>query len=76
MRRSLALVLEKSGLPGTPAPVAGSMRISAPFSPSGSELVRMSCERSRPPSAVGGDIAPPTPPGGSPQGLTGLPSWP
>ena len=61
-----------SGLPGTPAPVSGSIRISEPLSPSGSDVVRMSCERSFPPSAVGGDIAPPTPPGGSPQGLIGF----
>ena len=56
MRRSFAFVLEKSGLPGTPAPVSGSIRITAPLSPSGSEVERKSCERSLPPSAVGGDI--------------------
>ena len=76
MRRSFAFVLENSGLPGTPAPVSGSIRITAPLRPSGSALERMSCERSLPPSAVGGDIGPPTPPGGSPQGLIGFPSCP
>ena len=71
-----------SGLPADAAPVSGSMRISDPASPTGSPLVRMSCERSMPPSALRGWLAP----SGSLQGffgVTGLavlgsvpPSWP
>ena len=49
-----ASALANIGLPGTPSPVSGSIRISEPSSPSGSPLVRRSCARSRPPSAVGG----------------------
>ena len=76
MRRSFALVLPDSGLPGAPAPVAGSIRIRLPFRPVGSPGVRRSCERRRPPSEVGGESSEPTPPGGSPHGLAGVPVWP
>src|SRR3954468_472546 len=47
-----------------------------PSSPTGSPGVCKSWARRLPPSAVGGVIVPPTPPGGSPQGFTGEPNWP
>ncbi len=50
--------------------MAGSTRRMAPSRLAGSPVVRTSWLRRAPPSAVGGDIDPPTPPGGSPHGLT------
>ena len=76
MRRSFALALPASGLPGAPAPVAGSMRITLPSRPSGSPPVRRSWTRNRPPSDVGGVSSDPTVPGGSPHGLAGVPFCP
>ena len=76
MRRALASAAEPIGLPGAAAPVIGSMRISEPLRPTGSPGVRRSWARSRPPCAVGTVWAVPAPPGGSPHGFTGLPSWP
>src|SRR5262245_5380130 len=65
-----------TGLSGIGAPVAGSIRRIAPSRPVGSALLRRSWLRRAPPSAVGGVRAAPTPPGGSPHGFSGLPSWP
>ena len=83
MRCSLTSPEEKKGLPGTPAPVAGSMRRMAPFKRRGSPNARNGVWlRSDPPSAVGGVSLPPTPAGGSPQGFFGVgapsvpPYWP
>ena len=75
MRRALGSELV-FGLPGMAAPVSGSIRRIEPSRLVGSPVVRTSWLRSAPPAAVGGVIEPPTPPGGSPQGLTGVPSWP
>ena len=63
------------GCPGIASPVPGRHRITVPSSATGSAGVRRSCDRSAPPSAVGGLMVPPGP-GGSPHGLTGAPSWP
>jgi hypothetical protein len=76
IRRAFGSELPASGLVGTPAPVVGSTPSTAPSRETGSPLVRRSWLRSAPPSAVGGVSAAPTPPGGSPHGLTGLPSCP
>ena len=76
MRRVFGSELAASGLSGIAAPVSGFTRAIVPSSPVGSPLVRMSWLRRAPPSAVGGVMDPPTPPGGSPQGLIGLPSFP
>ncbi len=76
MRRAFGSALNASGLSGSPSPVAGSTRSSAPSSDVGSPVVRRSWLRSAPPSAVGGVRVEPGPPGGSPHGLSGLPSWP
>ncbi len=59
-----------------PAPVAGSTRRTVPSRVTGSPSVRRSWLRSAPPSAVGGVSVAPGAPGGSPQGFSGLPSWP
>src|SRR4030095_8727584 len=71
------------GLPGTPLPVAGSTRSTAPSSRMGSPATRRRvCERSAPPSAPRGRSAVPTGLGGSPQGFAGVgepappPNWP
>jgi hypothetical protein len=64
------------GLSGSGAPVAGSIRRIVPDRPVGSPPERRSWLRRAPPSAVGGVSVAPTPPGGSPHGFTGLPSWP
>ena len=61
---------------GQAAPVTGLTRMIAPSRETGSPLVRRSWLRSAPPSAVGGLRTEPTVPGGSPHGLSGLPSWP
>jgi hypothetical protein len=53
MRRLFGSELENIGLLESAAPVAGSTRIIDPLRPVGSPLVRTSCERSEPPSAVG-----------------------
>ena len=74
IRLWLASVLAENGLPGRPAPVSGSIRTIEPSRPVGSEVVRASWLRSDPPSEVGGESAVPEPPGGSPQGLTGVPA--
>ena len=76
IRRAFGSALNAFGLSGRPAPVAGSTRRIAPSRLTGSPVVRMSWLRSAPPSAVGGVSVAPTPPGGSPHGLSGLPSWP
>ncbi len=76
-RRAFGSLLPNRGLSGSAAPVMGSTRMIVPSSVVGSEGVRRSWTRSAPPSAVGGVIEPPTPPGGSPHGLTtGFPNWP
>src|SRR3954447_9449757 len=73
IRRAFAFVLEASGFPAAPAPVAGLRRRSAPFKSTGSPAGRRTlCERSAPPSAVGGFSFPPTPAGGSPHGFFGV----
>src|SRR6476661_7258150 len=69
IRRAFASALPANGLPGRPAAVVGSMRKMAPSSPAESPVVRMSWLRRAPPSALGGDIAPP---GGSLHGFTGV----
>ena len=66
--------LDASGLFGMPSPVSGLTRRIAPSSVVGSDVVRRSWLRSAPPSALGGVRVAPTPPGGSPHGLSGLPS--
>src|SRR5215218_7399366 len=76
IRLAFALALPARGLSVGAAPVAGSTRMMLPSSETGSPPVRRSWLRSAPPSAVGGASVAPTPPGGSPQGLSGLPSWP
>ena len=76
IRRAFASELNANGLSGSPAPVLGSIRMTVPSSVVGSPGVRTSWLRSAPPSAVGGERAAPTPPGGSPQGFRGFPSWP
>ena len=76
MRRAFGSELNAIGLSGIAAPVIGSRRSSDPSSEVGSPVERTSWLRSAPPCAVGGVIELPTPPGGSPQGLSGLPSWP
>ena len=58
-----------SGSPGRPRRCPGRSGSATRPGPSGSPLVRRSCARSRPPSAVGGVIGPPAPPGGSPHGF-------
>ena len=73
IRRALASELLARGLSGSPAPVAGLTRMMVPSRVTGSPAVRRSWLRSAPPSAVGGASVAPTPPGGSPQGLSGLP---
>src|SRR5512133_60423 len=75
-RRAFASGLRLFGLSGGAAPVVGSTRRIAPSSPAGSPVVRRSWLRSAPPSADGGVSTPPAPAGGSPHGLSGLPSWP
>jgi hypothetical protein len=72
IRRALTSALAANGLPATPAPVFGSIRMIEPLRPAGSPVVRMSWERSAPPSAVGGVRAVPVPVGGSPQGFAGV----
>src|SRR5215207_4019097 len=74
--RAFASVLNASGLSGIAAPVSGLTRRMAPSSDVGSDVVRRSWLRRAPPSAVGGVRVAPAPPGGSPQGLSGAPSWP
>ena len=54
MRRALASGEAKKGLPGTPAPVAGSIRRTAPSSVAGPSVRRTLWLRSAPPSAAGG----------------------
>ncbi len=72
-RRVFGSALAAFGLSGIAAPVSGFTRMIEPSRVCGSEVVRASWLRRAPPSAVGGLMAPP---GGSPQGLTGLPSCP
>src|SRR5262245_32217412 len=76
IRRALGSLLDASGLSGSPAPVAGLTRRIAPSRETGSPPVRRSWLRRAPPSAVGGLRTAPTPPGGSPHGFSGFPSWP
>src|ERR671912_925859 len=76
IRLAFWLGLAACGLVGSAAPVAGSTRMTAPSRVTGSPAVRRSWLRRAPPSAVGGVRVAPTPPGGSPQGLSGAPSWP
>ena len=54
IRRTLGSALPARGLSGSPAPVTGSTRSTAPLSAAGSPDVRRSWLRSAPPSAVGG----------------------
>src|SRR5207248_9581622 len=68
-RRAFWSGLDASGLSGSPAPVSGLTRRMVPSRPTGSPAVRRSCDRRAPPSADGGVIVPPTPPGGSPHGF-------
>ena len=75
IRLALGSVLD-DGLSGRAAPVAGSTRMTVPSRVTGSPAVRRSWLLSAPPSAVGGVRVAPTPPGGSPQGFSGAPSWP
>ena len=77
IRFVLGSVLDASGLPADAAPVAGSMRTSAPLRPVGSPVVRTSWARSAPPSALGTSTTGVVPGGdvtvtGSPHGLTGV----
>ena len=72
IRRAFASLSAWFAFVGQPAPVAGSIRKTVPSRPVGSLRVRMSWARSEPPSADGGVGATPTPPGGSPHGLTGV----
>ena len=74
MRRALASDEEKNGLPGTPAPVAGSIRRTAPSSVAGPSVRRTLWLRSAPPSAPGGLSGVPTAPGGSPHGFARSPA--
>ena len=76
MRRAFWSAFPASGLSGSAAPVSGFTRITLPSRLTGSPPVRRSWLRRAPPSAVGIVCVPPTPVGGSPQGLSGLPSWP
>ena len=76
IRRAFRSGLEKSGFVDSAAPLSGLTRMIEPSRLTGSPLVRRSCARRLPPSAVGGVRTAPTPPGGSPHGLSGLPSWP
>ena len=76
IRRVFGSGLAAFGLSGMAAPVSGLTRRIVPSRPVGSPVVRTSWLRSAPPSAVGGVMEPPRPPGGSPHGFTGLPSWP
>ncbi len=76
IRRAFGSEDEARGFPEAATPVTGSSRSTEPLSPTGSPLVRRSCDRRAPPSAVGGVWLPPTPDGGSPHGFFGLPSWP
>ncbi len=76
MRLAFSSVEAASGLSDRPAPVAGSMRMTLPLSRVGPSVRRVLCERKAPPSAVGGVCAAPTATGGSPNGLSGLPSCP
>jgi hypothetical protein len=76
IRRAFASADPASGLSAGAAPVSGSMRMIVPSSETGSAGVRRSWLRSAPPSAVGGASVAPMPPGGSPHGFSGLPSWP
>ena len=83
IRRAFASLLPMLALVGQAAPVSGLTRRIVPSRLVGSPVVRMSWLRSAPPSADGGAIDPPTPPGGSPHGLPGVgvpgsvpPSWP
>ena len=72
------------GLPATPAPVSGFRRSTVPLSTRGSPAGRRGlCARIAPPRPVGEVFATPLPPGGSPQGFTGVgvfgrlpPNWP
>src|SRR5215211_2621300 len=74
IRRSFGSAAPANGLSGMAEPVVGSTRMIDPSSVAGSPLVRRSWARRAPPSAVGGDKTAPEPPGGSPHGLSGLPS--
>ena len=75
IRRVFASELAAFGLSGIAAPVSGLMRMIDPSSVVGSAVERMSWLRSAPPSAEGG-VGLLGFEAGSPQGLTGLPSWP
>ena len=70
MRRSFGSALRSAGCPGRRRRWPGRSD-QLPLSPVGSPAVRRSCARSRPPSAVGGVRAAPTPPGGSRRGSPG-----
>ena len=69
IRRALRSGLEKSGFVGSAAPLSGLTRMTDAVEDTGSPLVRRSCARRLPPSAVGGVRTAPTPPGGSPHGF-------
>ena len=69
IRLALASAIPMLAFVGQAAPVSGFTRRIAPFNPVGSPVVRMSWERSEPPSAVGGvGFVPP----GSWQGFSGV----
>ena len=74
IRRRFGSALPIAGLPAAAAPVSGFTRRIAPSSEAVCDAGRRKlCARSAPPCAVGGvSVAL----GGSPHGLTGLPSWP
>ena len=74
-RRAFASAEEKNGFPGTPAPVAGSIRRTVPSRVAEPSVRRTLWLRKAPPSAVGGLSTVPTVPGGSPQGLALSPAY-
>src|SRR5580765_2796240 len=77
IRCAFASALDPIGLVGRPAPVAGSTRRIDPLSTRGYCDGRPTLwDRIEPPIAVGDVSFVPTPPGGSPQGLTGVYGWP
>src|SRR6185436_10254379 len=83
MRLAFASLLAARGLSGSPAPVAGLTRSTAPLRSAGPATRCRLRARRAPPSAVGGVWAPPTGAGGSPHGFFGArgsplvpPYWP
>ncbi len=77
MRRALTLGLLASGLSGIAWPLLGYTRRIAPLRVTGwPEGRRTLWLRNAPPSADGGVCVPPTPTGGSPHTLSGVPPLP